>query len=115
MVGRHELHDWQWQLIRDHFPPPKATGRKRRDPRQMLNAVLGILCNGASWRDLPELYGRWQSAYHWYRTWTNDGTFDRILERLQVRLNAEGLMDLGTWFADSTNVMASRAGAKRGP
>ena len=48
--------------------------------------------------------------------WTNDGTFEGILERLQVRLNAEGLMDLGTWFADSTNVRASRAaaGAKKG-
>ena len=116
MVGRYELYEWQWQLIRDLFPPPKATGRKRRDPRQMLNSVLWILCSGASWRDLPERYGPWQSAYHWYRTWTNDGTFDRILERLQVLLNAEGLMDFGTWFADSTNVRASRAaaGAKKG-
>jgi transposase len=30
MVGRYELHEWQWQLIRALFPPPKATGRKRR-------------------------------------------------------------------------------------
>ena len=116
MVGRYELHEWQWQLICDLFPPPKATGRKRRDPRQMLNAIFWILCSGASWRDLPERYGPWQSAYHWYRTWTNDGTFDRILERLQVRMRAEGLMDLDTWFVDSTHVRASRvaAGAKKG-
>jgi transposase len=116
MVGRYELHEWQWQLIHDLFPPPKATGRKRRDPRQMLNAIFWILCSGASWRDLPERYGPWQSAYHWYRIWTNDGTFDRILERLQIRLNAEGLMDLDTWFVDSTHVRASRvaAGAKKG-
>jgi transposase len=82
----------------------------------MLNAILWILCSGASWRDLPERYGPWQSAYHWYRIWTNDGTFDRILEQLQVRLNAEGLVDLDTWFVDSTNVRASRAaaGAKKG-
>src|SRR5918994_242068 len=85
MEERYELHEWQWQLIRDLFPPPKATGRKRRDPRQMLNAVFWILCSGASWRDLPERYGPWQSAYHWYRIWTNDGLFDRILDRLQVR------------------------------
>jgi transposase len=116
MVGRHELHDWQWQLIRDLFPPPKATGRKRRDPRQMLNAVFWILCSGAPWRDLPERYGPWQGAYHWHRIWANDGTLDRILERLQIRLNAEGLMDLDTWFVDSTHVRASRvaAGAKKG-
>ena len=88
----------------------------RRDPRQMLNAVLWILCSGASWRDLPERYDPCQSAYHWYRIWTNNGTFDRILERLQVRLNAEGLMDLDTWFVDPTHVRASRAaaGAKKG-
>ena len=38
------------------------------------------------------------------------------MERLQVLLNAEGLMDLGTWFADSTDVRASlaAAGAKKG-
>jgi transposase len=116
MVGRYELHDWQWQLIRDLFPPPKAAGRKRRDPRQMFNAILWILCSGAPWRDLPQRYGPWQSVYHWFRIWTTDDTFDRILERLQVRLNAEGLVDLDTWFVGPTSVRASRvaAGAKRG-
>jgi hypothetical protein len=29
------------------FPSPKAAGRKRRDPRQMLDAILWILCGGA--------------------------------------------------------------------
>jgi transposase len=82
----------------------------------MFDAILWILCSGAPWRDLPQCYGPWQSAYHWYRIWTNDGTFDRILERLQVRLNAEGLVDLDTWFVDATSVRASRAaaGAKKG-
>jgi transposase len=73
----------------------------------MFNAIFWFLCSGAAWRDLPERYGPWQSAYHWYRLWTNDGTFDRILERLQVWLNAEGLLDFDTWFVDSTNVRAS--------
>jgi hypothetical protein len=38
------------------------------------------------------------------------------LERLQVRLNAQRLVDLHTWFVGSTNVRASRAaaGAKKG-
>ena len=82
----------------------------------MFDAILWILCSGACWRDLPRRYGPWQSTYHWYRIRTNDGTFDRILERLQVRLTAEGLLDLDTWFVDSTNVRASRAaaGAKKG-
>jgi transposase len=82
----------------------------------MLDAIFWILCSGASWRDLPERYGPWQSAYHRYRIWTIDGAFDRILERLQVRMKAEGLVDLDAWFIDSTIVRASRAaaGAKKG-
>jgi transposase len=62
MAERYELHEWQWQLIRDLFPPPKATGRKRRDLRQMFNAIFWILCGGAPWRDLPERYGPWERA-----------------------------------------------------
>jgi transposase len=97
MAERYELQEWwQWQLVRELLLPPKATGRKRRDLRQMLNAIFWILCSGAPWRDLPERYGPWRSAHHWYRIWTNDGTFDRILARLQDQLNAQELVDLDT-------------------
>jgi hypothetical protein len=41
----------------------------------------------------------------------NDGNFDRILEWLQARLDADGLLDLDTWFVDATSVRASRAAA----
>ena len=56
---------------------------------QMLDAIFWILCSGAPWRNLPERYGPWQIACHWYFLCTNDGTFYRILEHLQIRLNAE--------------------------
>jgi transposase len=42
MAKRYELHEWQWQLFRDLFPPPKATGRKRRYTRQMLDTIFWI-------------------------------------------------------------------------
>ena len=74
------------------------------------------VCSGASWRDLPDRYGPWQTAYHWFNTWSKDSTLDRILEKLQVKLNEEGLVDLNTWYLDSTYIRASRAaaGAKKG-
>ncbi len=55
------------------------------------------VCSGTSWRDLPDRYGPWQTAYHWFNSWSKDTTLDRILEKLQVRLNEEGLVDLNTW------------------
>jgi hypothetical protein len=37
------------------------------------------------------------------------GTLDRILERLQARLNAEGLIDPELFRVDGTSIRAGRA------
>ena len=39
----------------------------------------------------------------------NQGTFDQMLKRLQLRLNEKGLIDLQAWMIDSTAVRATRA------
>jgi transposase len=69
------------------------------------------LCTGAQWRDLPERYGPWQTVYERFARWRQDGPFDRILDRLRLKLNAEGLIDLDLSCIDSTNVRASRSAA----
>lgn len=53
-----------------------------------------MLCSGAAWRDLPERFGLWSTAYQRFRDW-HDGTFEQILKQLHVRLNQESLIDLG--------------------
>ncbi|MGF6690581.1 transposase [Metapseudomonas resinovorans] len=73
----------------------------------MLNGIFWILCSGAAWRDLPERFGPWSTVYQRLRDWRDDGTFDRVLERLHVRLNQEGLIDMDTWIIDSTAERAS--------
>jgi hypothetical protein len=78
-----------------HAPPLPRTVTYAYSSEASDVFILGFVL---SREHLPERYGPWQSAYHCYRIWTNDGTFDRILERLQVRLNAEGLLDLDTWL-----------------
>ena len=47
--------------------------------------------------------------YQRFRGRQNDGTFDRILERLHIRLNQEGLINLDTWMIDSTAPRVTRA------
>lgn len=81
-----------------------------------MNGMFWVLCSGASWRDLPERYGPWQTVYDRYRTFRDHGTLDRILERLHICLNDKGLINLETWYIDSTSIRASRvaAGAKKG-
>lgn len=84
-------------------------GRPRSDDRLVLNGIFWILCSGAAWRDLPERFGPWSTVYQRFRDWRDDDTFDRVLKRLHVRLNQEGLIDLDTWMIDSTAVRATRA------
>ncbi|NYS62606.1 IS5 family transposase [Vreelandella salicampi] len=118
MAGRYEISDQGWELIKDLVvSPAKTTGRPRRDDRQMLNGIFWILCSGAKWRDIPDRYGPWKTVYDRFRQWRDDGTFEAVLARLQLRLREDGLMDLDTWMIDSTSIRATRAasgGGKKG-
>ena len=80
----------------------------------MINAMLWILNTGSPWRDLPERYGPWQTAYNRFNRWQADGTFDAVLERLQIRLDAEGRIDWDLWCIDGSNVQAHVAAAGAG-
>ena len=112
MAKRHELSDPQWAELADVFPPrlPKRGGRWR-DDRTLVNGILWRLNTGAPWRDLPERYGPWQTVYHRFNQMRKSGLLDRILERLQLRLNEAGLIDPDLWCIDGSNVRAARAAA----
>lgn len=111
---RYELTDAQWAAIEDLVPARKLRGRKPHPPRAMFNAILWILSSGAPWRDLPERYGPWQTAYERFQRWRKAGVIDRILERLQLRLDEEGYIERELWCVDGTSIRASKAAAGGG-
>lgn len=111
-MKRHELSDYQWELIAPFFPPrPRKRGGQWKDDRTMLNAIFWRLNTGAPWRDLPERYGPWQTVYHRFNQLRKSGLLDRIIERLQLRLNQAGLIDPELFCIDGTHVRAARAAA----
>lgn len=111
-MKRHELTDEQWTSVASHFKRRKRrTGRPSSDPRVMLNAVLWILSTGAPWRDLPERFGPWQTAYHHFRDWCKRGVFARVIADLQIKLDQNGLIDWDLWCVDGASVRAARAAA----
>lgn len=73
--------------------------------------MFWVLNSGAQWREMPERYGPWQTVYSRFRRWSRDGTFSRMLERLQLKLNSDGTIDLDTWYVDSAIVRASHSAA----
>jgi transposase len=118
-MRRYELEDYQWAKIAGLFPDSKGKrGGQWQDHRTILNGMLWVLCSGAPWRDLPERYGKWKTVYDRFRRYRIEGFFDRILERLHLKLNEQGLIDFHLWQVDSTTIRAQKsaagAGLKRG-
>jgi transposase len=68
---RHRLTDEQWLLISDLFPDPKRTGRPPRDRRTVMDGILWILHTGSPWRDLPEEFGPWRTAWDLFDKWND--------------------------------------------
>jgi len=112
-MARGDLSQAQWQVLEEVLPPVKPVGRRPRDRRQVINAIRWRVRTGAPWRDVPERYGPWETAYCLFRTWQRDGTWAEVLTRLQARADAKGLI---TWdvSVDSTVARAHQhaAGAR---
>lgn len=68
---------------------------------------------------LPERFGLWFPVYQRFRYWRDAGKFDQILERLQIRLNQDGLIGLDTWMIElhrgACNPSLFRRREKEGP
>ncbi|MGS2811512.1 IS5 family transposase [Nocardia sp. MW-W600-9] len=94
--------------------PVSSRGRRWRDHRQVINAILWKLRTGAPWRDLPERYGPWKTAHERLRTWTRDGTWQAILDEVIVKDDSIGQVE---WIlsVDSTVIRAHQhaAGARK--
>ena len=113
-MPRHGLRDEEWVLIKDIFPAPKKMGRPIRDRRTIVDAILWILRTGSPWRDLPEKYGPWATAWDLFDGWNGDGTLDKILSRLRAAASDAGEIDDELWCVDGTNVRAARCAAGGG-
>ena len=113
-MARLLLRDDEWELIADVFPEPAPTGRPRRDVRTVLNGIFWVLRTGSPWRDLPEEFGAWKTAWRMFDTWRADGTFAEILRRLQGTFVSAGAIDGQLWCIDGTTVRAARCAAGGG-
>ncbi|WP_369794330.1 IS5 family transposase [Amycolatopsis sp. ATCC 39116] len=105
--------DRAWARI-EPLLPVSGRGRRWRDHRQVLDAILWKLRTGAPWRDLPEQYGPWKTAHERLRLWTADGTWQKILDEAIVKDTSVGEV---AWVisVDSSVVRAHQhsAGARK--
>ena len=79
-----DLNDREWQLLEPLLPPPKPGGRPVKYPRrEVVNAIRYVLRTGCSWRMLPHDLPPWRTAFHYFRTWRRDGTWQRAHDALR--------------------------------
>lgn len=88
------LSDAQWSLIEGMLPRPTGRpGRKFSDARLMVDAIVYRYRTGIAWRDLPEVFGPWQTVWTWHHRMAADATWDTVLAKLTAAADAEGMID----------------------
>ncbi len=103
-MARGDLTDEEWSLIEPHLP----LGERGPIPdlRRLFNAVMWRFRTGSPWRDLPEEYGPWSTAYDRFRTWALDGVFEQLMQAMIAEAAARGQADLDLVSVDSTTARA---------
>ena len=105
------LSDRQWHRIEKLcVGKPEDPGGTGADNRMFVEAVLWIVRTGSPWRDLPSVFGNWNSVFVRFNRWSQGGVWQRIFAALSDDPDFEYLI------IDSTIVRAHQhaAGAKGG-
>lgn len=111
MPPRHAISDADFERIRVLLPGQAGQpGVTAKDNRLFVDAVLWVARTGAPWRDLPDRFGNWNSAWRRFDRWARRGVWQGVFEALQDP-------DLEWLILDSTVIRAHpcAAGAEKKP
>jgi transposase len=114
VAGRFDLTDGQWALLEPLLPVGVGLGRPRKWPlRRLIDGIRWRIRVGAPWRDVPAVYGPWESVYGLFRRWQLDGTWAAVVTGLQAAADAAGRIRWDV-SVDSTIVRAHQHAAGAG-
>ena len=75
------LTNERWARIEPELPGKLGDpGRRARDNRLLVEAVLWIARTGSPWRDLPDEFGKWLTVYARFWRWSRKGVWERGFE-----------------------------------
>ena len=111
--ARFVLTDRQWSLMEPHCLGKKTDpGRTGGDGRLFMEAVLWIARTGSPWRDLPALFGPWNTVFKRFRYWVEADVFQRIFEAVSEEPDMEFAMIDGTIVKVHRHGQGAKGGLK---
>jgi putative transposase len=87
-----DTSDAEWRILAPLVPAGTGRGRPITYPRRdVVDAIRYLDRTGCQWDALPADFPHHKLVYHYFKTWTRDGTLTRIHSRLreQVREQVE--------------------------
>lgn len=98
-----EVPDELWECVEPiilEIDPPKARGRKRADPRQMLNGIIFRLRSGCQWNRMPKELGDDSTIHRTFQRWVESGVLRQIWRVLLEECEELGGVDWEWQAAD---------------
>lgn len=84
----------QWTLLADVLPgPTRMRGRPFADARLQAETIIHRNRCGIAWRDLPEVFGPWQTVWQRHTRMADNGTRDLVKRRLHEYANRARVID----------------------
>src|SRR3978361_2221637 len=104
-MDRFVLTDAQWAKMEPHcLGKPSDPGRSGANNRRFVEAILWIARTGSPGRDLPSLFGNWNTGSKRFRDWVKSDVFKRLFDAVSDQPDMEYAM------VDATIVKVHRHG-----
>jgi len=115
-MERLVLTDRQWTKMAPHgLGKPSDPGRSGGNNRLFVEAVLWIARTGSPWRDLPAVFGRWNTVFKRYRDWVKADVFQRLFEACSDEPDLEFAMVDGTIVKVHRHGQGAKGGLRARP
>ena len=113
-----EIPDDLWEKVEPVLlegNPPKATGRKRVNPRPIFNGIIFRLRSGCQWNHLPKTFGDDSTIHRTFQRWVESGVLNQVWSVLIEECEELGGVDWEWQAADCALGKARLGGTRLAP